>query len=100
MAGLISGRAGRLPTPAIPALPPMPIELARGRCTSWPDPGLWTSARPADRSAAIRICESCPVLPACQSWAIRLPVADTSVYAAMSSSERTRRKRQQLAEAG
>jgi DNA-binding transcriptional MocR family regulator len=102
-AGLISGRAGRTPVPATPQLPARP-ELDGALCATVADPGLWTSPRQADRAAAIRVCERCPVLDACRAWSMSLPTTDSAIYAGMNASERiaARRElaRQQLAEAG
>jgi Transcription factor WhiB len=93
-AGLISGRGGRTPIPAIPVLPLRPA-LDGALCAQpGADPGLWTSPRPADRQAAIATCWRCPALDACRSWALSLPTTDTAIWGAMTSSERVAARRE------
>jgi len=74
---------------------PDPPDFAKGTCTHVPasQASWWTSSEPALREAARFLCESCPILFPCASWAISaLPAADTSVYGAMTGIERQRLK--------
>jgi DNA-binding transcriptional MocR family regulator len=97
-AGLISGRAGRTPVPAIPALPGRP-RLDGALCASHPRPGLWTSPRHADRAEAIQVCRQCPARLPCAQWALSLPSTVTGIYGGMMTSERVKARRE-LAAAG
>ena len=97
-AGLISGRGGRTPVPAIPTLPGHP-RLDGAQCATHPRPGLWTSPRHAERAEAIRVCRSCSVRADCASWSLSLPTTVTGVYGAMTASQRIAARRE-LAAAG
>lgn len=81
--------------PKIPDFPPAP-DFAKGECTRVPaaQAAWWTSSRPELRTAAAEICQVCPILLPCASWAVTaLPVSDTAVYGGMSATERQRLKR-------
>jgi hypothetical protein len=87
-AGLAVPQPGK--PPAIQPLPPAP-DLSRGLCQP-PAPLWWTSGARAEREAAARICQSCPVLVPCGQWALSLPDADPGVYAGMTQAGRRRRR--------
>jgi hypothetical protein len=80
-------------------VPSLPDSLRHGLCaTGGHPPDLWVSDRPADREQAVAICQRCPVLSSCRSWALSMrPVDDqVGVYGAMTTVEReaVRRERQ------
>lgn len=79
--------------PPIIELPP--FDFAKGLCTHVPasQASWWTSSETALREAARSICEVCPLLAGCADWSLSLPVTDTAIYGAMSSTERLRLKR-------
>lgn len=93
------GRAARPGTagqPYIPALPPQPVALARGRCVTCPPHlrHLWTSDSRAEREAAQRMCQACPALDGCRQWALALPgYYDSAVYGGMTGTERQAARR-------
>jgi Transcription factor WhiB len=81
--------------PHVMRLPRQP-DLSQGSCRApGADPDQWTSRAPAKRQAAIAICQGCPVLDACAEWSLSLPISDTtSIYGAMTGTERIRRKKE------
>jgi hypothetical protein len=97
--GAIPAR-NRPPEPPVytPILPKMPPEMANGLCTRAPDPDLWSSRRPAERAAAVKVCQRCPALEPCREWSLNLPVRDEStIWGGMTGAQRIRLKRRRKA---
>jgi hypothetical protein len=86
----------RAQLPRIFALPFWP-DFSRGRCATAPahQRGWWTSGDPAEREAAVRACRTCPVLEACRSWSLYLPLSDSAIYAGLTSHQRGKLRKQQ-----
>lgn len=74
-------------------LPPVP-DLSAGLCIGHPHREWWTSGGPDEREQAISVCWRCPARAACAEWSLSLPIADKTIYGAMTTSERLRRKRE------
>jgi hypothetical protein len=59
------------------SIPRQPEALRAGLCvTAHLDPGLWSSADPAEREAATSVCLACPALAPCRAWALSIRQAD------------------------
>jgi hypothetical protein len=80
----------------------MPPQLRAGTCASHPQPGLWLApaTAPAQREAAIWLCQSCPALLPCRAFSLALRTADDQVgiLGALTPEQRAlaRRARQRL----
>jgi hypothetical protein len=85
--------------PRPPSFPPAP-PWEQGLCSTVPSyqRTWWTSSDRDEREAAARMCQGCPILEPCRAWSMCLPYSDSSIYAGMSAAERSRRKREALAE--
>jgi hypothetical protein len=93
-------RAGELPPPDLPPMPPPP-DWSRAFCQRAPSHmrPYWTSTIPAEREAASHACRTrCEVEPECALWSLALPLNDSAVYAGLSQIERRRRRRAMLDE--
>jgi hypothetical protein len=77
-------------------VPPMPTDLAYGRCVTHPHPGWWCSPNVAEVEAALRTCHACPVELICRDWALSLAGVDDqiSTLGGMTARERDAVRRQ------
>ncbi|MDQ2874523.1 MAG: WhiB family transcriptional regulator [Actinomycetota bacterium] len=88
-AGWLMARTARsVPTP----------DLSTGACRTLGDPSWWFSDSESEREAARHICQGCPVLAACRTWALAAP-ATMGVLGGLSSSQRVAEKRRRRAAA-
>jgi Transcription factor WhiB len=94
-------RGSRSPVPPIRAMPPMPGVLADGLCARHPQPDIWCSRQPADRQAAVRVCQQCPVREPCLQWALVLPPTSAgAVYGGLLPAQLARLRREHERQAG
>jgi hypothetical protein len=79
---------------------PKPPDWSAATCQRVPFPvrAYWTSDARDERAYAATLCGRCPVLEACRTWSLALPVVDMAIYAGMSQAERLRRKRAAMRE--
>jgi hypothetical protein len=79
-------------------------DLSAGVCCLGKYPADWWvgTDRHSERKQAIALCQACPVLQACRTWALAMPVADadTTIYGGMTGHQRTQEqaRRRRLAE--